>query len=89
MNKILLLLCLLLTLSNCGSKEDVPGENVETFSDEYFKRYEGNILYNEDSELLLDESILVVGNGKEENDIYRKPFILEIGVDKELTKLNF
>jgi len=86
MNKLIPVIGILLLLSSCSDKEDITIENLETFTSEHFKQFEGNSLNAYDAAMLPDESIIIVGNGMENGSFGIKPFFLKIGADKEISK---
>ena len=89
MNKAIKTICLLLLFSSCGDKETIMIENLEIFTNEHFTQFEGNSLSAYETEMLPDESIIIIGNGREDGDFEVKPFFLKIGTDKEVSKEMF
>lgn len=86
----LFLILLFFVLSSCKKdKNEIEiNRDVESFSNTNFKRYNAD-LYAEDFILNTDGSLVVVGNGKDENSIIRQPFILTLDLQKEISWLAF
>lgn len=86
----LLLTVVIFVLYSCNKgKNDIEiDREVETFSSASFKRY-GPRLSVEDFILNEDGSLVVVGNGKQENSFLPQPFILTLDLQKEISWLKF